>query len=131
MVAMVSVSPLRHVKGNHLFYHSRQPRLRLELSHWLRAVEYLRCYPRVLNVGYLSSNILYLQHSKYQIQKKEVRQPLSHPCFHVVQRGLSQNYKRGLMSWNKNMCRQCLDFYRQRSFEWTSLLLDVVLNRGG
>ena len=35
------------------------------------------------------------------------------------------------MSWNKNLCRQCLDFYRRRSFERTSLLLDVVLNRGG
>ena len=66
------------------FYHSRQPRLPLELSHWLRAMEYLRCYPRVLNLGYLSSNILYLQRSKYQIQQKEVRQPLSHPCSHVV-----------------------------------------------
>ena len=52
--------------------------------HWLRAVEYLRCYPRVLNIGCLSSNILYLQRSKYQIQTKEVRQPLSHPCSHVV-----------------------------------------------
>ena len=37
------------------FYHSRQPRLPLALSHWLRAVEYLRCYPRVLNLGYLFS----------------------------------------------------------------------------
>ena len=41
--------------GQHTFYHSRQPRLPLELSHWLRAVEYLRCYPRVLNLGYLFS----------------------------------------------------------------------------
>ena len=38
-----------------LFYHSRQPRLPLELSHWLRAVEYLRCYPRLPNLGYLFS----------------------------------------------------------------------------
>ena len=44
----------------------------------------LECFTRVLNLGYLSSNIPYLQHSKYQMQKKEVRQPLSHPCFHVV-----------------------------------------------
>ena len=69
---------------NSTFYHSRQPRLQLELSHWLRAVEYLRCYPRVLNLGYLSSNILYLHRSKYQIKKKEVKQPSSHPCSHVV-----------------------------------------------
>ena len=93
------------------FYHSRQPRLPLELSHWLRAVEYLRCYPRVLNLGYLSSNILYLQRSKYQIQKKEVRQPLSHPCSHVVfqeifvteaTQGLSQNSK---TAWINNQAR--------------------------
>ena len=51
---------------------------------WLRAVVNLKCFTRILNLGYLSSNILYLQRSKYQIQKKEVRQPLSHPCFHVV-----------------------------------------------
>ena len=66
------------------FYHSRQPHLSIQPSHWLRAVEYLGCYPRIQNLGYLSSNILYLQRSKYQIQKKEVRQPLSHPCSHVV-----------------------------------------------
>ena len=35
------------------------------------------------------------------------------------------------MSWNKNLCRQCLDFYRQRSLGRTSPLLDVVLYRGG
>ena len=66
------------------YYHSRQPRLPLELSHWLRAVVNLECFTRVLNLGYLSSNILYLLRSKYHIQKKEVRQPLSHPCSHVV-----------------------------------------------
>ena len=95
------------------FYHSRQPRLPLELSHWLRAVEYLRCYPRVLNLGYLSSNILYLQHSKYQIQKKEVKQPLSHPCSHVLfqeifvteaTQGLSQKSK---TAWINNQALDC------------------------
>ena len=34
------------------FYHTGQPHLPLQLSHWLRAVEYMGCYPRVGNLGY-------------------------------------------------------------------------------
>ena len=64
-------SSKRVVSVRQQFYHTRQPRLPLELSHWLRAVEYLRCYPRVLNLGYLSSNILYLQ--QLQISNTEER----------------------------------------------------------
>ena len=76
--------PWGRLSGQNIFYHSRQPHLSVQPSYWLRAVEYLGCYPRVQNLGYPSSNILYLQRSKYQIQKKDVRQPLSHPCSHVV-----------------------------------------------
>ena len=50
-------------------------------------------------------NILYLQHFKYQIQKKEVRQPLSRPCFHVVfQEIFVTEATQGLSQESKTAC---------------------------
>ena len=81
-------------------------------------MEYRGCYPRVQNLGYLSSNILCLQRSKYQIQKKEVRQHLSHRCSHVVfqeifatgaTQGLSQKSKTAWIN-NQAHTKACRSF---------------------